>query len=121
MRVVARTSGSGVQRIGGAGIRSIMPEGRAYARTDAHVGARPPCSLRWSPAAPRCRLPAPLAVVRVPDEPGAIVLPNGAPTLQAVAADLDADGAPEVVRLVGGRQRTAWIEAWADGDRAAGG
>ena len=39
MRVVARTSGSGVQRIGGTGIRSIMPEGRAYARTDAHVGA----------------------------------------------------------------------------------
>jgi hypothetical protein len=59
--------------------------------------------------------PAPLAVVRVPDEPGAIVLPNGAPTLQALAADLDADGAPEVVRLVGGDHGAAWIEAWADG------
>jgi len=59
--------------------------------------------------------PAPLAVVRVPDEPGAIVLPNGAPTLQALAADLDADGAPEVVRLVGGDNGAAWIEAWADG------
>ena len=56
--------------------------------------------------------PAPLAVVRVPDEPGAIVLPDGAPTLQAVAADLDADGAPEVVRLVGGDDGAAWIEAW---------
>ena len=59
--------------------------------------------------------PRPLAVVRVPDEPRAIVLPNGAPTLQALAADLDSDGAPEVVRLVGGDNGAAWIEAWADG------
>ena len=43
------------------------------------------------------------------------VLPNGAPTLQALAADLDADGAPEVVRLVGGDNGAASIEAWADG------
>ena len=31
--------------------------------------------------------PGPFAVVRVPDEPGAIVLPDDMPTLQAVAGD----------------------------------
>ena len=57
----------------------------------------------------------PLAVARVPDEPGAIVLPDEAPTLQAVAADLDADGAPEVVRLVGEDEEPLRIEAWREG------
>ena len=114
MRVVDRTSGSGDQRIGGAGIHSIMPEGRAYARTDAHAGLATSLAVLVAGGGPLLP-PAPLAVVRVPDEPGAIVLPNGAPTLQALAADLDADGAPEVVRLVGGDNGAAWIEAWADG------
>jgi hypothetical protein len=59
--------------------------------------------------------PGPLAVVHVPDEPGAIVLPDGTPTLQAVAADLDADGDPELVRLVAGDNGTVWIEAWVQG------
>lgn len=59
--------------------------------------------------------PGPLAVARVPDEPGAIVLPDAEPTLQAVAADLDADGAPEVVRLVGEDEEPLWIEAWRQG------
>ena len=56
--------------------------------------------------------PAPLAVVRVPDEPGAIVLPDSQPTVQAVAADLDGDGAPELVRLMGGRSGPLYVEAY---------
>ena len=65
----------------------------------AGVGAMPP--------------PGPLAVVHVPEEPRAIVLPDGMPTLQAVAADLDADSAPEVVRLVAMDDGSARVEAWA--------
>ncbi len=63
-------------------------------------------------------LPPPVqpAVVRVPDEPGAFVLPDARPTLQAVAADLDADGAPELVRLLAGEQETIWIELWREVD-----
>ena len=57
----------------------------------------------------------PAAVPRVPDEPGAIVLPQTEPTLQAVAADLDGDGAPEVVRLVGRDEEPLSVEAWGDG------
>jgi hypothetical protein len=56
--------------------------------------------------------PAPPAVVRVPDEPGAIVLPDREPTVQAVAADLDGDGAPELVRLMGGRSGPLYVEAY---------
>ena len=56
--------------------------------------------------------PTPLAVVRVPDEPGAIVLPDSQPTVQAVAADLDGDGAPELVRLMGGRSGPLYVEAY---------
>ena len=59
--------------------------------------------------------PGPAAVARVPDEPGAIVLPDTLPTLQAVAADLDGDGAPEVVRLVGRGGEQLWVEAWREG------
>ena len=59
--------------------------------------------------------PGPSAVARVPDEPGAFVLPNRLPTLQAVAADLDGDGAPEVVRLVGRGGEQLWVEAWREG------
>jgi hypothetical protein len=59
--------------------------------------------------------PAPLAVVNVPDEPGAIVLPDDEPTLQAVAGDLDGDGARELVRLVGSGGGPLWIEAWGAG------
>jgi hypothetical protein len=55
---------------------------------------------------------SPVAVVRVPDEPGAIVLPDGQPTAQAIAADLDGDGAPELVRLMGGRGGPLYVEAY---------
>lgn len=51
------------------------------------------------------------AVDAVPDEPGAIVLPD-APILQAVAADLDADGSRELVRLVRGEADAALAEVW---------
>lgn len=47
----------------------------------------------------------------IPDEPGAIVLPD-APILQAVAADLDGDGSREVVRLVRGEEDAALAEIW---------
>jgi hypothetical protein len=59
--------------------------------------------------------PGPSAAAGVPDEPGAIVLPDSLPTLQAVAADLDGDGAPEVVRLVGRGGEQLWVEAWREG------
>jgi hypothetical protein len=111
MRVVARASGSGDQRIGGTGMRSMMPEGRAYARTMLTwaLAAVLPLLLAGGPALPPR---GPLAVVRVPDEPGTLVLPDQMPTLQAVAADLDADGAPEVVRLVAADDGTVRVEAW---------
>jgi hypothetical protein len=60
--------------------------------------------------------PAPPAVVRVPDEPGTIVLPDREPTIQAVAADLDGDGAPELVRLMGGRSGPLYVEAYRETD-----
>ena len=114
MRVVARASGAGDQRMGGWGIASMMPEGGRM------LGAMLTVALAASLAAlvaGGAALPprGPLAVARVPDEPGAIVLPDDGPTLQAVAADLDADGAPEVVRLVGEDEEPLWIEAWREG------
>jgi hypothetical protein len=57
----------------------------------------------------------PLAVTRVPDEPGTIVLPDDLATLQAVAADLDGDGVRDLIRLVGPDDGAIWIEAWSDG------
>jgi hypothetical protein len=59
--------------------------------------------------------PGPPAVIRIPEEPDAIVLPHAEPTLQAVAADLNADGAVELVRLVGRNDEPLWIEAWREG------
>jgi hypothetical protein len=56
--------------------------------------------------------PGPSAVARVPEEPGVVVLPDDEPTLQAAAADLDADGAPEVVRLVGPDGGPLLAEVW---------
>lgn len=47
----------------------------------------------------------------VPDEPGAVVLPEAA-ILQAVVADLDGDGSREVVRLVRGNEDSALAEVW---------
>jgi hypothetical protein len=55
--------------------------------------------------------PARDAVPAVPDEPGAFMLPE-APTFQAVAADLDGDGANEVLRLVRGERASILAEAW---------
>jgi hypothetical protein len=56
--------------------------------------------------------PAPAAAVdAVPDEPGAIVLPDAA-ILQVVAADLDGDGEREVVRLVAGDGDALLAEVW---------
>ena len=54
---------------------------------------------------------APTAVPAIPDEPGAFMLPE-APTYQAVAADLDGDGANEVVGLVRGERASILAEAW---------
>lgn len=51
------------------------------------------------------------AVSVIPDEPGATVLPD-ASILQAVVADLDADGSRELVRLVSGKDGEALAEAW---------
>jgi Glucodextranase, domain B len=100
--------------MGGWGIAAMMPDGRrmlgpmltvalaaSLAALVAGGGALPP--------------PGPSAVARVPDEPGAFVLPDSLPTLQAVAADLDGDGAPEVVRLVGRGGERLWVEAWREG------
>ena len=56
--------------------------------------------------------PAPPAIGAVPDEPDAVVLPE-APTYQAVAADLDGDGARDLVRLVESNDTIA-VEAWTD-------
>jgi hypothetical protein len=54
------------------------------------------------------------AVTEIPDEPGAIVLPDAA-ILQVVAADLDADGSREVVRMVRGTGDSALAEVWSHG------
>ena len=51
-------------------------------------------------------------VAAVPDEPGASFLPDDEPTFQAVAADLDGDGARDLVRLVGGERGSIRAEAW---------
>ena len=58
--------------------------------------------------------PAPDApvVAAAPEEPGAVFLPDDEPTFQAVAADLDADGARDVVRLVGGARGSIRAEGW---------
>jgi len=69
-------------------------------------------------AAPAMPPPPPPTVASVPDEPGSVALPHSGPTLQSLAADLDADGAPELVRLVGGEGDGVVAEAWSD--RAAG-
>ncbi|HUF07424.1 MAG TPA: hypothetical protein VMP86_08580 [Candidatus Binatia bacterium] len=57
-------------------------------------------------------VPAPIAAAgAVPDEPGVVMLPE-VPTYQAVAVDLDGDGAREVVRLVAGDRGSILVEAW---------
>jgi len=55
----------------------------------------------------------PLAIPFVPDEPAAVVLPE-AQTYQAVAADVDGDGAREIVRLVAGEGSAIEAEAWSE-------
>ena len=58
--------------------------------------------------------PAPPTAIRsVPDEPGAFVLPE-AEVYQAVVADLDGDGAREIVRLVAGERTAIEAEAWGE-------
>ena len=56
------------------------------------------------------------AIAIIPDEPGVVVLPPAA-ILQTVAADVDADGRREVVRLVRGPGDAVLAEVWGpDGD-----
>jgi len=55
--------------------------------------------------------PPPPAVVVVPDEPDAVMLPE-APTYRAVVADVDGDGARDVVRTVATPDEAIEIEAW---------
>ena len=55
----------------------------------------------------------PTAIPSVPDEPGAFVLPE-AEVYQAVVADLDGDGAREIVRLVAGERTAIEAEAWGE-------
>lgn len=62
-------------------------------------------------AAPISLPPGTAAIAAVPDEPGAFVLPD-APILQTVAADLDADGRRELVRLVHGDGDAVLAEVW---------
>ena len=57
----------------------------------------------------------PSAIPFVPDEPTAVVLPE-AQTYQAVAADLDGDGAREIVRLIAGEGTAIEAEAWGERD-----
>lgn len=57
-----------------------------------------------------------IAIAPLPDEPGVIVLPD-APMLQSVAADVDADGSREVVRLVLGAGDAILAEVWGLGTR----
>jgi len=66
-------------------------------------------------AAPISLPPSPSAIAVVPDEPGAFVLPD-APILQTVAADLDADGRRELVRLVHGDDDAVLVEVWVERD-----
>ena len=58
------------------------------------------------------------AIAAVPDEPGAVVLPN-ATILQTVVADLDDDGRRELVRLVRGDGDAVLTEIWGE-DRGDG-
>lgn len=53
----------------------------------------------------------PNAAVTVPDEPGVNVLPD-ATILQTAVADLDRDGAREIVRLVRGEDEAVLAEIW---------
>jgi hypothetical protein len=53
------------------------------------------------------------AIEVVPDEPGAFVLPEAA-VLQAVVADVDADGRTDLVRLVRGDGDAALVEVWVE-------
>ena len=53
----------------------------------------------------------PAAISAVPDEPGAVVLPDAA-ILQTVVADLDADGSREIVRLARGDGDAVVAEIW---------
>jgi len=64
---------------------------------------------------PALQPPSSTAVRVVPDEPGAVVLPD-APTYQAVAADVDGDGTRDVVRTVAGERGAIVAEAWAETD-----
>ena len=59
--------------------------------------------------------PFPAAVVVVPGEPDALMLPE-VPTPQAVVADVDGDGARDVVRLIATPDGAFEIEAWAFAD-----
>jgi hypothetical protein len=60
---------------------------------------------------------APPAVASVPPEPGVVMLP-ARPTLQAIAGDVDGDGARELVRLVQDGAGASVVEAWRqEGDR----
>src|SRR5687768_10225765 len=107
MRVRSSTSGGGVQRTVGWDMRSMMPEGGGM--LEPMLAALLFAALvAGGPAIPP---PAPTAVPAIPDEPGAFMLPE-APTYQAVAADLDGDGANEIVRLVRGERASILAEVW---------
>jgi hypothetical protein len=55
------------------------------------------------------------ALVAIPDEPGAEVVAAGS-LVQAVVADVDADGAREILALVAGDDGTIRLVGWRDGD-----
>ncbi len=55
--------------------------------------------------------PPPSAILAVPDEPDALMLPE-APTYQALVADVDGDGTRDVVRMVATTDQAIEIEAW---------
>ena len=54
------------------------------------------------------------ALVAIPDEPGAEVVATG-PVVQAVVADLNGDGAREILALVGGDGGSIRLVGWRDG------
>jgi hypothetical protein len=54
------------------------------------------------------------ALVAIPDEPGAEVVASGS-LVQAVVADLDGDGAREILALVGGDGGSIRLVGWRDG------
>src|SRR5688500_16160778 len=118
MRVRSSTSGGGVQRTVGWDMRSMMPEGGGM--LEPMLAALLFAAL--VAGGPALLPPAPTAVPTIADEPGAFMLPE-APTYQAVAADLDDDGADEILRLVRGERASILAEAWredADGWALAG-